>query len=182
MGMGSPKFPLGCTKLRSLLKAPSAGLYAHDVEPGVDMKHFACDSAGEVREEIEGCPCDVLLGDVPSKGRLCFDYVEYVLEAADTCRGKCLYGPGRDRVDPYSLWAEVSGKIEGAGLERGLGHAHDMVVVDYLFASIIAHGYHRALPACHQRGGGPGKGYEGERAYVHRELEALPGGRDELSF
>src|SRR3972149_5880124 len=142
-----------------------AGLYPYYVEACVDVKDFPGHAAGEVRQEIERGPRDVLLGNVPSQGRLGLDDVEYVLEARDSGSREGLYGPCRDGFDPYAPGAEVRGEVARARLERGLGHAHDVVVRYHLFAPVVAHGDYRALPALHEGGGGPLGGHGGEGAF-----------------
>ena len=54
------------------------------------------------------------------------------LEAGDARRGQRPDRPGADRVDPDAVRPEVGREVADRRLERGLGHAHDVVVGDDL--------------------------------------------------
>ena len=81
-------------------------------------------------------------------------------------------GPGRDRVDADALRPELGGEVADGGLERGLGDAHDVVVLHHLLGAVIGHGEERAA-VLHQRLGEMRHADEGPDRDVHRHLEAL---------
>ena len=43
-------------------------------------------------------------------------------------------------VDADALLAEVHGEVAHRGFQRGLGHAHDVVVGDDLLRTVVGHG------------------------------------------
>ena len=54
---------------------------------------------------------------------------------------------GADAVDADLLRAEIVGEVARAGFERGLGHAHDVVMRHHLFRAVISEGEERCRPA-----------------------------------
>ena len=84
---------------------------------------------------------------------------------ARTCNGgagKRLHRPGRQRIHPDILAAEIDGKITHRRLERRLGHAHDIIVRRNPLRADIAEGHQRAAIrhhlACRLRDLGKGEG------------------------
>src|SRR6266511_2960040 len=48
-------------------------------------------------------------------------------------------GPGRDGMNPDSLRSELGGKVTRRRLQGGLDRTHDVVVLDHLLRTVIAH-------------------------------------------
>ena len=85
------------------------------------------------------------------------------LEPGDPGSGERPHRPGRDRVDPHPVRAEVGGEIADGRLEGGLGHAHHVVVGDDPLGPEVGQGddrrsapeqWSRLARECHQRVGG----------------------------
>ena len=68
--------------------------------------------------------------------------------------------PRRDGVDPDRALAEISGEIAHARFERGLGHAHHVVMRHHLLGAVIGQRQQRAA-VLHQRLGALGQRGEG---------------------
>ena len=89
---------------------------------------------------------------------------------------------GGDGVDADAGGAEVGGEVAHAGLERRLGHAHDVVVRDDLLGAVVGHRHQRPAPGGEQRLGGARQGDQRVGADVEGELEALARRLDEASL
>ncbi len=61
-------------------------------------------------------------------------------------------GPGRDRVHPDVLEAEVPREVANRGVERRLGDAHHVVVRNRALATEVGHGHDRAATAPFHQG------------------------------
>ena len=56
------------------------------------------------------------------------------IETADAARGQRVDRAGTDAIDPDFFGAKIVGQIARAGFERGLSHAHDIVMRHNFFA------------------------------------------------
>ena len=94
--------------------------------------------------------------------------------------GQRLDGPGRDRVDANRLRSQIRRQIAHRRLERGLGHAHHIVVLEYTLATQVGQREDTAPAATlHQRRGAPRERDQRIRADIHRQPEALARRLDE---
>src|SRR3546814_3557779 len=76
---------------------------------------------------------------------------EHLAEVAHARCGQGLDRPGRDRVDPRALGAEVERQVAHRRLQAGLGHAHHVVVLQRADRAEVSQGQDRAVAALHLR-------------------------------
>jgi hypothetical protein len=118
------------------------------------------------------------VGDVPAERSAVVPHALEPVEARDRLRGHGPQRPGRDQVDPHSLWAEVTGEVPRARLEAGLGHAHP-VVARPGHARVEVQAHDRAA-AAHQRQRGRRDRLERVRGDLHRGGYVGPPGAQEV--
>ena len=104
---------------------------------------------------------------VPLERRVVLVPFEDVAEIADAGGRQRPDGPRRDRVAANPTGAQVDGDVADAGLERCLGHAHDVVVRHHLFGAVIGES-EQAAAVGHQPTGPPANGGEGVARDLHR--------------
>ena len=76
----------------------------------------------------------------------------------DTARGQGVHRACANTVHTNFLFTKVGRQITRAGLERRLGHTHDVVVRNNFLRAVIAHA-NDAATICHQRLRPPGQGH-----------------------
>ena len=106
---------------------------------------------------------------------------DHFIETADAARGQRVDRTGADAIDADFFWAEIVRQVARAGFERGLGHAHDVVMRHDFFRAIIAHG-DDAAAVSHQRRGGARECDERIGAHVVGNAERLTAGVHKFPF
>ena len=81
-------------------------------------------------------------------------------------------GPGRNRVYADAFRSKLGGEVANGALERGLGYAHDVVVLHDHLAAVVGHREERAAFA-HQRFGQVSHADEGPAGHLHGREEAV---------
>jgi hypothetical protein len=77
--------------------------------------------------------------------------------------------------------AEILRQITDGAFERGFRHAHDVIVRDNFFSSVVSHG-DDAATVFHERGRSSAHGDQGVDADVVRNAKALAGGVHEVTL
>ena len=139
------------------------------------MVGFPRHARGEIGQQVQACPADILDGRVALQRRVQFIPLQDVAEVTNARGSKRLDRPGRDRVDADIVTAKINREILDRRLQRGLGHAHDVVMWDHLFRAIIAQRQHGAAIG-HHRCGALGNGGEAVDGDVHRHQEVVERG------
>src|SRR6185437_14048957 len=152
-------------------------LHADDVIAAIDVMDLAGDARAQRAQQIKAGAADLFERDVALQRRVVLVPFEDVAEIADARRGERLDRAGRDRVDANALAAQIDGEIAHAGLERGLAHAHHVVMRHHALGAEIAQG-HGAAAFGHQRGGAPHCVGEGEAGDIHAAEEIRACGVD----
>ena len=98
--------------------------------------------SGETRNSADVAHL-VLLG-VLAQGGMVAMVLQHLREPVHAGGGQGLDGAGGDRVDADAARAEVRGQVAHRGLERGLGHAHHVVVRHHALAAEVAQGHDAA--------------------------------------
>ncbi len=88
---------------------------------------------------------------------------------------RVLTGPALMQLTRIFFGAKIVGQIAGAGFQRGLGHAHDVVVRHDFLRAVVGHGDNAAAFG-HERRGFAGQGDQGIGADVVRDAEGFAGG------
>src|SRR5262249_61892537 len=91
--------------------------HAHDLIAAIDVDDLAGDSCGSVAGQKNSGGAK--LGGIATafQWRALLIMLQHRCKPADATRGQRLDGPGRDAVYPDFFWAEIVGKIAGAGFE-----------------------------------------------------------------
>src|SRR5262245_11928761 len=108
----------------------------HDMVAAVDVKRLAGDEAGSAVREGGGGNAPVLDADEAARRRLRFCLVEQRIKfgnARGSARGE---RSRRDGVHADALRAELGGDIADRALERRLGDAHNVVVLNDHLAAV----------------------------------------------
>src|SRR5215213_7341563 len=155
--------------------------HPHYVIAAVYVQDLPCHSARHVREQKERGIGDLILVDVAAKRRVVSHVLQDDREARDAGRGERSNGAGRKSVDANAARPEVVGQVADAHVERGLGHAHNVVARDYALASQVGEREYASLSPLHQRRGVPGDGRQGVNADLLRQLKALARGGEVLA-
>ena len=119
--------------------------------------------------------------DVAFQRRAGFVVLKHISEAADASRRQRVHRASTDAVDADLVRAKIVGEIAGAGFERGLGNAHDVVVRDDLFGAVVTHA-DDAAAFRHERRGGPRQSHQRVSANIVRHPKGLAAGINELAF
>ncbi len=101
---------------------------AHLAEAAVDVDDLGTDASRQIRQQKRGGVADVVDRDVAADRRLSGELGLQLAEVLDARGGQRLDRAGRDAVDPHALGAQALRQEAHAGLERGLGQAHGVVV------------------------------------------------------
>jgi hypothetical protein len=100
--------------------------------------------------------------------------LENARESGDARRRQRLDGTGGDGVDANRPWSQISREIADGRLERGLGHPHDVVVLEDTLAAQVRQREDTATTAAfQQRSSAACERDERIRAHVHRQPEAF---------
>ena len=91
------------------------------------------------------------------------------LETGDAGAGLGGSRTGRKSIDSDAVRSQVKGKIPDDIVECGLGHTHELVAGNDLFAGIIGHGQNAAAPVLHERERAPGQRNQRIRADIHSQ-------------
>ena len=102
-------------------------------------------------------------------------------KAADAAACKRLDGARGQGIHADAHGSEVRREVTDGRLQRGLGHAHDVVVLHHPLAAQITE-CDDAAALFHERLGGMGQGRQGVGADVLGDVEILAAGGDEITF
>jgi hypothetical protein len=117
--------------------------HAQHVIAAVDMDDLAGGAGAVVRAQPDRGAADRLQRGVGAQGGVRLGMAERA-GAADGGPGEGLHRAGRDRVDADALRAKVIGQIAHGGFQRGLGHAHHVVVRRHPVRALEGQGDERA--------------------------------------
>ena len=139
------------------------------------MVAFAGHARGQVGQQVQARAAHVVQGDVALERAVVLVPLEDIAEIADARGGQGLHRAGRQRVDADVLLAQVHRQIAHAGLQRRLGHAHDVVMRHHALGAVIGQRQQRAAVGHHVGGTARHRG-EREHRDVHGVLEILERG------
>src|SRR4030095_5431409 len=114
--------------------------HADDVIAAVDVVDLAGPAGGPPAQKIEPGTAHLVSGDVALQGRVQLVPSEDIPEIADARCCQRLDRAGGDGVAPEFLAAEVGSHVAYAGLERRLGHAHDVVMRHHALGAVVGEG------------------------------------------
>ena len=168
---GSPGLPPGfLVYLHLRLASP---LHADDFVTAIHVEHLAGHGGCTIAGEVGGRGPQFLQRAGALQRRLLFVYLEHARETGYAARGQGLHRTGGYAVhaDGGLAAAQVIGQVFAAGLQRGLGNSHQVVVRHHLLAGVVRQrGDGAAIH--HERSHGSGKGDE----RVGRDLQGeVPG-------
>src|ERR1039457_3287070 len=138
-------------------------LHPHDRIAAVHIYHLAGDARRAVAGEKNAGRAEYFGHEIAAQRRTRFIHLEHFTKTADAARGERVDRAGADAVHTDFFRAEIIREVARAGFERGLGHAHDVVMRHDFFRAEITHA-HDAAAIGHQRFGGAGQRHARIRA------------------
>src|SRR6185503_16221627 len=100
----------------------------HDVVTAVNVNSLPRHRAGEVAGEEESEAAHFQLVDIALERSTVSGHLQHVAEGADASGSKGFDWARGDGVDADIFWPEAGSQIPNAGLERGLGKCHHVIV------------------------------------------------------
>ncbi len=124
--------------------------HGDDVVAGIDEVDVAGHAGGQIGEEIECRAADLVEGHAAAQGRVPLLEGEHLPCLADAGAGQRADRASGDRIDADRRRPEIDREITHRRLERGLGHAHDIVIGHGALPAVVGQGQHGAAGR-HQR-------------------------------
>ena len=127
--------------------------HSEDVKSAVHADDLARRAGPRSRAEPDRRAAHRLERGVGAQGGVHVGVLVGLAGTANGSSGQRLHRSGRDGVDANPLGAEVIGEITRRGFERGLCHAHHVVVRHDPLRALIGQGQEGSAVLDHQRGG-----------------------------
>src|ERR1019366_3867525 len=109
----------------------------HDVVSAIHVVGLARDAGARIGGEEHAGAAHLADFHIALQRRALGVRTQHVSQAGDAARGQRLDRTRRDRIDPDLPPAQILRQIPDRAFERGLGHAHDVIVRHNFFRAVV---------------------------------------------